>query len=270
MANTIKVSNASGGDILIADLGFTIPDSTTDMVLEDQGFELLEIRNSVDLQDQLDLTDITAKDENDDAFTDLAELKLHNHLITNPNDLQGIGSGVENNIITIDANGLPKDSSVAISAITQTYYKQATAPVTTAIWFDTDLGYSFEYDSVRSKWLSTAEKDMGAARSQGSTTNQYLRVFDSMAMSTTGWRAPLDITIVGLIAQTEGVETWILELRKNKAVAVLDSLSISAAVGAQDLTIDIDIDQGETIELFCNGTSIAYPIGRVLYKYRNA
>ena len=87
MANTIKLTNNTAGDILIKDLGFILDSEASDLVLPDYGYKDYEIRQSTQLQAYITATDITAKDENDDTFTNLAELKFHYHYIDNNSDL---------------------------------------------------------------------------------------------------------------------------------------------------------------------------------------
>lgn len=130
-------------------------------------------------------------------------------------------------------------------------------------------GILYTYDGTRSKWLSVDRIHLHASKS-GNAKNIYLRVQDSIATSQTGYRAMRDATITAISAQTDNTETWTLEIRKNGAVSVITSLSIVAAQGGQDTTINVNLDQGDEIQFYANvsGTAIKAPIAAIELAWR--
>ena len=68
-----------------------------------------------------------------------------------------------------------------------------------------------------------------------------------------------DGTITAISAQTNDTDTWTLEIRKNDGTTILTSLAITAAEGNHDNTINVDIDEGDFLQAYCNGTGVDYP-----------
>ena len=128
-------------------------------------------------------------------------------------------------------------------------------------------GVLYAYDGTRSKWLSV-DRTMWWAGRNGSASNLYLRGPDGLASSSTGYRVLRAGTIVGLVAQTDTLATWTFEVRRNNVVTAIASLTITALIGSQDQTINVDIAQGDEIQLYCNGTSIDRPLGAVEIAWR--
>ena len=89
-------------------------------------------------------------------------------------------------------------------------------------------------------------------------TDVYLRGPDGTPTNTAGFVLPFDATIFGIGAATAGNETWTAEVRKNDAVGVVASLSIintNKGYGAAS----VDVDAGDELQLYCNGTGIDHP-----------
>lgn len=129
-------------------------------------------------------------------------------------------------------------------------------------------GLLYAYDSTRSKWLSVNREQVWAARAANNATDIYLRIHDRVVSFLSSYRALRDGTITGLVANTRIAETWTLEVRINGAASSSATLAVTAATGAQDSTIDVDISAGDTIELYCNGTNISFPVGGVEIAWR--
>lgn len=120
-------------------------------------------------------------------------------------------------------------------------------------------GMLYAYDATRAKWLSV-HRDKYMASRNGIATSLYLRVGDGVAMSNTGIRMSRNGTITSLSAQTDGVETWTFEVRKNNSVLVLASLVLTAVSGGQINTINVDVASGDELQFFCNGTAVDFPV----------
>jgi len=136
---------------------------------------------------------------------------------------------------------------------------------------EVDGGILWVYDDTRSKWLS-AERLIATAGRRGRTKNIYLRLIDGQASNLAGYRIPRDGTIVSISAQTRGTETWVLRVRKNGLVTNVASLSVSAAAGAHDVTLDVDVDESDRIEMYADTTAffgIKDPFVMVEIAWRN-
>lgn len=128
-------------------------------------------------------------------------------------------------------------------------------------------GVVYAYDDVRDKWLSIDRKLVSAGR-RGNATNVYMRLTDLVASSQTGYRVLRDGTITGVFAQTAGTESWTFEVRRNNNATPIVSLVITAATGDEAITTNVDVDQGDELQFFVNGTQIRSPVGGVELAWR--
>lgn len=129
-------------------------------------------------------------------------------------------------------------------------------------------GILYIYDASRAKWLSVHRDKYVSNRNAAASTNIYLRIGEGTPSNTTGIRMTRNGTITSLAAQTDTAETWIFEVRKNDVLSSITSLSISAAIGSQNNTINIDVSQGDELQFFCNGSGINHPVGIVEVAWR--
>ncbi len=120
-------------------------------------------------------------------------------------------------------------------------------------------GILYIYDGTRSKWLSVDRTMVGWGRSSGNTTNEYLRQFNGSPSNNNGWRMIRDGTITGITAQSNAVESWTLEIRKNDSATVITSLTMAAQNGNHNKTLNVDVNEGDFLQAYCNGTSVAHP-----------
>jgi hypothetical protein len=130
-------------------------------------------------------------------------------------------------------------------------------------------GVFYTYDDSRSSFLSVDRKLVTAAK-RGAAKDMYLRHADNIATSETGFRALRDGTITAIGAQTDGAESWTLEIRKNDSAAVIASLVMSSVQGNQDTTVNVDFDQGDELQFFANvsGSAVWSPIGTIEIAWR--
>lgn len=116
-------------------------------------------------------------------------------------------------------------------------------------------GVLYAYDEVRAKWLSVDRQVIVAAK-RGAANDVYLRLPDGVATSETGLRALRDGTITGITAQTDIAASWVAEVHTGNTLISGASLTITAASGDQDETIDADFSQGTELQVFANTTGI--------------
>lgn len=115
-------------------------------------------------------------------------------------------------------------------------------------------GRLWVYDNIRSKWLSADRLDASAGR-KGRIKNGYLRILDGQSCNLTGYRLPRNGTITAMAAQTRDNETWILRVRKNGDPTDIASLAMNNIAGGHDTTVDVDVNEGDLIQLFAETTT---------------
>ncbi len=129
-------------------------------------------------------------------------------------------------------------------------------------------GMMYIYDSGRSKFLSTTRQYMNAGRNHPAASNLYLRIYDGLPTSVTGYRVLRNATITAIWAQADASSTWTFEVRKNSSVTVITSVGMTAVQGNSATNINIDITAGDELQFFCNGTSINTPLGGIEIAWR--
>jgi hypothetical protein len=124
-------------------------------------------------------------------------------------------------------------------------------------------GIVYSYDGTRSKWLSIDRKLIEMSK-DGFAKDVYLRT-GNVASSQTGYRALRSGTITGIFAQTDTAYTWTIEVRRNGVLAPIASLAITAATGSQQVTTNVDFNQGDELQLFANtsGSNITAPVAGI-------
>jgi hypothetical protein len=110
------------------------------------------------------------------------------------------------------------------------------------------------YDDTRAKWLSSYRTSLHGGE-RGRAKNKYLLVVDGQALNLSGWRIPRDATLTAISAQTRSAFTWTLRVRKNGSPTNIASLVMTAAAGAHDTSIDVDLDEGDQLQLYAETTS---------------
>lgn len=120
-------------------------------------------------------------------------------------------------------------------------------------------GILYAYDGTRSKWLSVDRTTVGWGRNSAATTNEYLRQFNGATSDSNGWRIIRDATITAISAQTNSATTWVLEIRKNDATTNVLTLNLNLEEGKHDNSINIDVNEGDFIQAYCNGTNVEHP-----------
>lgn len=109
---------------------------------------------------------------------------------------------------------------------------------------------------------------VSAGREGPSVSNVYLRGPGGTPMNLAGYVIPFDAKIIAISMATRGAENWTFEVRKNNNPAVIASLTAAGVERAYNATVDVDIDAGDEIQFYCNGTGINSPSGSVIFRRR--
>jgi len=122
-----------------------------------------------------------------------------------------------------------------------------------------DSGVPYIYDPLRNKKLSLTRTIISSALYGGSISDSYLRLDGVATMAEQGFLLPRKATITGLWAKSRIGAGWYIEVRKNGVPITVSSVQIIAGSGL-DGTIDIDLNQGDWVQLFAQGSAIKHPI----------
>lgn len=110
------------------------------------------------------------------------------------------------------------------------------------------------YDATRSKWLSVQRQFLVFGR-RGSTKNQYLGFFGSRLVSlNSGLRLARAATIVSMAGQINEAGTCTFNLRRNDVATNVESVTISASVGNEDISINTDLNGGDFLQCHLGAT----------------
>jgi len=121
--------------------------------------------------------------------------------------------------------------------------------------------------------MSTIRKDVAAfsftaSRNSLVTSNIYLRGQDGLPTNEGGFVVPANATIIGIGVTTNSSETWVAEVRKNGSATVIASISVTAAASDSDYTLNVSVNAGDVIQMYCNGTNIDKPSITVYFRKR--
>jgi len=179
------------------------------------------------------------------------------------------GNGLGKTII-VDSGAVELDATTFSNAPLE-LTPLSTAPTTDLnggqLYYD-DEGILYSFDPTRSKWLSVQRLMMGFGRNSSNTTNEYLRQLNGASSATNGWRMPRDGTITAISAQTNNSETWTYQIRKNDSATAIVSLTMNNTTGGHLNNINIDFNEGDYIQAYCQGSSISYPEGLFEFSWR--
>ena len=172
-------------------------------------------------------------------------------------DSQNVGIG-DFSLGTVDANlHVKSDTGVPLKIEPSTSTPTGTSGG--QMFVSDDDGILYIYDGTRSKWLSIDRTMVGWGRNSNNTSNEYLRQFNGALSNQNGWRMIRNGTITAISAQSDINQTWTFEIRKNDSNTVITSITMNNVQGNHNNTLNIDINEGDFIQAFCNGTSVDYP-----------
>ena len=104
------------------------------------------------------------------------------------------------------------------------------------------------YDSTRGKWLSVQRQFLVFGR-RGASRNQYLGFYGSRVVSNnSGLRLARAATIVSMAGQIDASGTCTFNIRRNDVATNVASLTVSASVGAEDISQNVDLNSGDFIQ----------------------
>jgi hypothetical protein len=190
-----------------------------------------------------------------------------------PNDLDGAydqGGAGAGRIITVDTGAVKLDATSSTYAPIE--LTQQTALPTTGLaagQLAVKDGILCCYDGTRSKWLSVQRVFLAFGR-KGLTSNQYLSfAAGSLPSNNSGYRIPRNATVVSISGQLDASGTAAMRLRSNDNLSNIASLSITAALGNQDNTLNVDISATDFLQMYSdNATAVSDPIVIVEIAYR--
>lgn len=141
---------------------------------------------------------------------------------------------------------------------------KATNPTQNIVFVD---GVPMIYDPTRGKTLSIDREVIRAGDFGKGVTNRSLSMDDVPSAGSQGYPVPRPATITGLWAKSRSTSAWIFEVRRNGAAITLANLNVSGGI-AYDANLDIDINIGDTLQIFASGTNIQHPIACVEIAWR--
>lgn len=125
----------------------------------------------------------------------------------------------------------------------------------------------YDKTNSRNRWLGTYREYMTyTGRDSAFNTQEYARIGE-FTSNQAGARLMRNMTLTGISVQTNGSFTWNVRIRKNGVVTNLATLAVSAASGAQG-EFNVDFNQGDSIEVFIDGTTINRPVIRLEFRER--
>ena len=98
-----------------------------------------------------------------------------------------------------------------------------------------------------------------SAGNNSTVSNAYLATVGNVSTNISGYVLPSDSKIIAVSATTLTVETWDAEVRINGSFVPIYSLSIVADTETLDAAVDVDLDAGDEIAIYCNGSVIRSP-----------
>ncbi|MCD8432179.1 hypothetical protein LNJ05_05340 [Tenacibaculum finnmarkense genomovar ulcerans] len=188
-------------------------------------------------------------------------LALDDNLTADKNDTEIYKN---NNVGIGDFSGTTIDAKLHVKS-TDVPFKiepNTTTPTGTSggqMFVDSTNGILYIYDGTRAKWLSVDRTMVGWGVNNANTGNEYLRQFNGAQSNRNGWRMIRNATITAISAQTDINQTWTLEIRKNDGTTAIASLTITNQQGNHNNTLNIDVNEGDFIQAYCNGTNVSHP-----------
>lgn len=233
--------------VIIADLGnrsFIHPTVDFDLLTE---YSLDELFSSTDLASVINNGYLTIKNEDDVAIDEVNEFPSYNvkNNLTATSDPTTSDDKTEG--YSFGSNWVNTNTNETFLCLDNTE--------DAAVWITPvtlSLDKSFCFDAARNFTAS----------------NIYLCSGNGTPTNVSPFILPFNSTIIAISASSDGAETWTAEVRKSGTLISGASLSISAAASAYDDSYNINVDQGDGLQFYCNGTSITRPRMTVWLKRR--
>lgn len=128
---------------------------------------------------------------------------------------------------------------------------------------------SYILDPIRGKYLSTARPQQTFSYFGMNQKSRYLKIGEVVGVGN-GWLMMRKATITGLTIKARNNVNFTIEIRKNDNPALLWSINANAGQGISDM-LDIDVEKGDFLQLFINGTAIDHPVAHLelAWRYEN-
>jgi hypothetical protein len=117
-----------------------------------------------------------------------------------------------------------------------------------------DDGILYAYDNTRAKWLSVDRTLLN--------WESLLTAANAVYIGASGVRMTRDATITSITVQSGSVlgTDWSIEVRKNGLTGNILNLGISSTqAGNHNNNINIDVNEGDYLRVYCNGLLVVMP-----------
>lgn len=154
----------------------------------------------------------------------------------------------------VQQGGAGNENPITIPRMTDAQIAGIPSPVDGMGVYGTDDDIFYIYDSVRTKWLSAENMILHWGKNQNAD-NGYLKFGGDMANGGSGFRMPLDGTITRVAIMSSGgnaAKSYDIEIDES-----VDSAVTTAANVLTNNTLDIDVDAGQSINIFAQATGTA-------------
>jgi hypothetical protein len=129
-------------------------------------------------------------------------------------------------------------------------------------------GVPMVFDPNRSKILSLARPPITAGWCAKNVVDRYLAMDQVPSKGAQGFYLPRKATITGIWAKSRSTGTWTVEARRNNVSLTLASTTITGGSGEAS-NIDIDMDEGDCLQIFASGSGISHPVAAVEIAWRS-
>jgi predicted small secreted protein len=116
-------------------------------------------------------------------------------------------------------------------------------------------GYPVYNDPTRANKTLTIARNTFSAGKSGKVKNAYIFTEDGVNTQKTGIRMARKGTITMISVENSKSNTFTLRVRKNGSVTNLASVAIVAGIGAHDVAVDLNFNQGDLLQLYIDGTA---------------
>ena len=127
-------------------------------------------------------------------------------------------------------------------------------------------GLPYLQDPLRGKLLSLTRLTQSFNYYGPNQESRYLRLGDVVG-SGNGLIMTRNACITALTAKSRSLNSWTVEIRKNDQATPLHTLNVNAGLGIAD-TLDINVNAGDFVQIFINGSAIDHPLAFIELAWR--
>ena len=126
----------------------------------------------------------------------------------------------------------------------------------------------YDKSNSRNKFLSVARYlAVFSGRDHDANKDEYLRTNGAFVSNKTGFRVAQACTIVGITLESAGATAWTARVRKNYLAANIASKATGGAQGVQDISLNVDLLAGDTIQVFLDSAGVHIDRPNVIVEY---